>query len=104
MSLGLLSSASLERTPEELCAGEYAASGPFVIDEVVPSQSVTVVRRDGYDWAPARAAHEGEAWLDAGLYALAHPPARRAAPPLWDGYAAARIIDTLLGVPVEVAA
>lgn len=65
MSLGLLSSASLERTPEELCAGEYAASGPFVIDEVVPSQSVTVVRRDGYDWAPARAAHEGEAWLDA---------------------------------------
>jgi len=65
MSLGLLSSASLERTPEELCAGEYAASGPFVIDEVVPSQSVTVVRRDGYDWAPARAVHEGEAWLDA---------------------------------------
>jgi len=65
MSLGLLSSASLERTPEELCAGEYAASGPFVVDEVVPSQSVTVVRRDGYDWAPARAAHEGEAWLDA---------------------------------------
>jgi UDP-N-acetylglucosamine 2-epimerase (non-hydrolysing) len=42
--------------------------------------------------------------IDAGLYALAHPPARRAAPPLWDGHAAARIIDTLLGVPVEVAA
>ena len=42
--------------------------------------------------------------IDAALFALAHPPTRRAAPPLWDGYAAARIIDTLLGVPVEVAA
>jgi len=42
--------------------------------------------------------------VDAAIYALAHPPARRAAPPLWDGYAAARIIDTLLGVRVEVAA
>lgn len=65
MSLGLLSTASLERTPEELCAGDYAASGPFVVDEFVPAQSVSLSRRDGYDWAPARAAHEGEAWLDA---------------------------------------
>jgi UDP-N-acetylglucosamine 2-epimerase (non-hydrolysing) len=42
--------------------------------------------------------------IDATLFALAHPPAQRPAPPLWDGYASARIIDALLGVPVEVAA
>ena len=42
--------------------------------------------------------------IDAALFALGHPPARRPAPPLWDGYAAARIVDTLLGVPVEAAA
>ena len=42
--------------------------------------------------------------IDAALFALAHPPARSAAPPLWDGHASARIVDTLLGVSVELAA
>ncbi|ACZ23329.1 ABC-type dipeptide transport system, periplasmic component [Sanguibacter keddieii DSM 10542] len=64
MSLGLLSSASLDKTPEELCTGAYAASGPFVIDSYEPSTSVVITRRDGYDWAPGRAAHTGDAYLD----------------------------------------
>lgn len=64
MSLGLLSSASLDKTPEELCTGDYAASGPFVIDSYEPSTSVVITRRDGYDWAPGRAAHTGDAYLD----------------------------------------
>jgi UDP-N-acetylglucosamine 2-epimerase (non-hydrolysing) len=42
--------------------------------------------------------------IDAALFALAHPPAPRPAPALWDGHASARIVDTLLAVPVEVAA
>jgi UDP-N-acetylglucosamine 2-epimerase (non-hydrolysing) len=42
--------------------------------------------------------------IDAALFALANPPGRRPAPPLWDGYAAARIVDALLGVSMEVAA
>jgi UDP-N-acetylglucosamine 2-epimerase (non-hydrolysing) len=42
--------------------------------------------------------------IDAALFALAHPPAPAAAPPLWDGYASARIIDTVLGVSMELAA
>jgi UDP-N-acetylglucosamine 2-epimerase (non-hydrolysing) len=42
--------------------------------------------------------------IDAALFALAHPPARISPPPLWDGHASARIVDTLLSVPAEVAA
>ncbi|MEL7974854.1 ABC transporter substrate-binding protein [Isoptericola sp. F-RaC21] len=64
MSLGLLSSASLEKSPEELCAGDYAASGPFVLESFTPGSSAVVTRREGYDWAPARAEHTGEAYLD----------------------------------------
>jgi len=64
MSLGLLSSESLAKTPEELCTGQYAASGPFTIESYEPSTSVAIVRRERYDWAPARAAHTGDAYLD----------------------------------------
>jgi len=64
MSLGLLSSASLDKSPEDLCTGDYAASGPFVVDSYEPSTSVVITRRDGYDWAPGRAAHTGDAYLD----------------------------------------
>jgi UDP-N-acetylglucosamine 2-epimerase (non-hydrolysing) len=42
--------------------------------------------------------------VDEGLFALAHRGPTPTAPPLWDGYAAARIVDTLLGAAVEVAA
>ena len=42
--------------------------------------------------------------VDEGLRALAHPPTPQAPPPLWDGYAAARIVDVLLGVAIEAAA
>ena len=39
-----------------------------------------------------------------GLRALAHPPTPQPPPPFWDGYAARRIVDVLLGVAVEAAA
>jgi UDP-N-acetylglucosamine 2-epimerase (non-hydrolysing) len=42
--------------------------------------------------------------VDEGLRALEHPPVPQAPPPLWDGYAAARIVDVLLGVAIEAAA
>jgi UDP-N-acetylglucosamine 2-epimerase (non-hydrolysing) len=42
--------------------------------------------------------------VEEGLRALAHPPLPQAPPPLWDGYAAARIVDVLLGVAIEAAA
>jgi UDP-N-acetylglucosamine 2-epimerase (non-hydrolysing) len=42
--------------------------------------------------------------VDEGLRALEDPPMPQAPPPLWDGYAAARIVDVLLGVAIEAAA
>jgi hypothetical protein len=47
--------------------------------------------------APRRIVQEG-------LRALEHPPIPQAPPPLWDGRAAARIVDVLLGVAVEAVA
>jgi UDP-N-acetylglucosamine 2-epimerase (non-hydrolysing) len=42
--------------------------------------------------------------VEEGRRALARPPAPQAPPPLWDGYAAPRIVDVLLGVAIEAAA
>ncbi len=42
--------------------------------------------------------------VDEGVRALEHPPMPQAPPPLWDGYASARIVDVLLGVAIEAAA
>jgi UDP-N-acetylglucosamine 2-epimerase (non-hydrolysing) len=42
--------------------------------------------------------------VEEGRDALAHPPSPQTPPPLWDGYAAARIVDVLLGVAIEAAA
>jgi UDP-N-acetylglucosamine 2-epimerase (non-hydrolysing) len=42
--------------------------------------------------------------VEEGLFALSHPVPTPTPPPLWDGYAAARIVDALLGAAVEAAA
>ncbi len=42
--------------------------------------------------------------VEEGLRTLEHPPTPQTPPPLWDGYAAARIVDVLLGVAIEAAA
>ncbi|MEE6274276.1 ABC transporter substrate-binding protein [Georgenia sp. MJ206] len=64
ITLGLLSPATLALTPEERCAGDLIGSGPFVIDSYVPDESITLTKREGYDWPSALAQHEGEAYLD----------------------------------------
>ena len=42
--------------------------------------------------------------VDEALRVLDHPIAPQAPPPLWDGHAATRIVDVLLGVAIEAAA
>ena len=42
--------------------------------------------------------------VDEGVRTLEHPPTPQTPPPLWDGYAAVRIVDVLLGVAIEAAA
>ncbi|MGO2792468.1 ABC transporter substrate-binding protein [Microbacterium gubbeenense] len=43
-------------------------TGPFVIDEWIPGQSVSFSARDDYDWAPGYAAHTGRAHVDEAVY------------------------------------
>lgn len=62
---GLISPADLKaKTPEQLCAGDYAGSGPFVLDNLVENQEVDLVKRTGYDSPSSLAKHEGDAYLD----------------------------------------
>lgn len=64
---GLLSPETLDRTLEELGAGnatEIVGSGPFVITDEKLGTELTLEAREGYDWAPPSSAHQGRAYLD----------------------------------------
>ncbi|WP_454048589.1 ABC transporter substrate-binding protein [Cellulomonas sp. Marseille-Q8402] len=63
-SLGLLSPASAELTPEERCAGDYVGSGPFAVDSYTPDQEVVLTRVPGYAWGSEANDHTGAAYLD----------------------------------------
>lgn len=63
-SLGLLSPASADLTPEERCAGDYVGSGPFQVDSYTQDQEIVLSRVDGYDWSSEADEHTGEAYLD----------------------------------------
>lgn len=64
---GLLSPATLDRSIEDLGAGNAAAvvgSGPFVITDEKLGTELTLEARDDYDWAPPASEHQGRAYLD----------------------------------------
>lgn len=63
-TLGIISPESAEKTPEERCAGDYAGTGPFVLDEYSQGQGATFSARSEYDWASELASHEGAPYLD----------------------------------------
>jgi peptide/nickel transport system substrate-binding protein len=62
-SLGILAPASVALSDDERCAG-VVGSGPFVLDTYVRDQSITYVKRAGYDWGSSLWEHAGEAYLD----------------------------------------
>ncbi|WP_406289611.1 ABC transporter substrate-binding protein [Embleya sp. NBC_00896] len=64
MSLGLLSPATLAKTPEQRCQGDLVGSGPFTLRSYKPNQSVELAKRAGYVWGSSLFAHPGEAYLD----------------------------------------
>jgi peptide/nickel transport system substrate-binding protein len=64
IAMGMVSSATAAMTAEERCAAGIVGTGPFVLESYAANDSTVLAKRDGYDWAPPSAAHEGEAYLD----------------------------------------
>ncbi|MEU4085167.1 ABC transporter substrate-binding protein [Streptomyces aureus] len=63
-SLGIESSASVKRSPQQKCSDGVVGSGPFVLKRYVQNQSITLAKRKGYAWGSSRWAKKGEAYLD----------------------------------------
>ncbi|WP_329352731.1 ABC transporter substrate-binding protein [Streptomyces sp. NBC_01261] len=63
-SLGIESSASVQRTPQQKCSQGVVGSGPFTLKSYVQNQSITLARRTGYDWGSSLWSKKGEAYLD----------------------------------------
>jgi peptide/nickel transport system substrate-binding protein len=63
-SLGIESAATVRKTPQERCSQGVVASGPFVLSQYVPNQSVTLTKRSGYAWGSSLWSKKGEAYLD----------------------------------------
>ena len=63
-SMGILSPASYERSPEERCTVGNASTAAYEVEEFVPFESITFVARPDYVATSERASHEGAAYLD----------------------------------------
>ncbi|ULR90019.1 ABC transporter substrate-binding protein [Comamonas sp. B21-038] len=63
---GILSQQQIEQDPKSL-ATKLIGTGPFKFDSWVKGQSLTYVRNDDYQWAPAQF-HAGAAYLDSVKY------------------------------------
>ncbi|MET9090267.1 ABC transporter substrate-binding protein [Streptomyces sp. NPDC004237] len=63
-SLGIESSASVKRSPQQKCSDGVVGSGPFVLKQYVQNQSVTLDRRSGYAWGSSLWSKKGAAYLD----------------------------------------
>ncbi|MFG3292085.1 ABC transporter substrate-binding protein [Streptomyces sp. NPDC048179] len=63
-SLGIESSASVRKSPQQKCSDGVVGSGPFVLKQYVQNQSVTLDRRSGYAWGSSLWSKKGAAYLD----------------------------------------
>ncbi|MEV5840618.1 ABC transporter substrate-binding protein [Streptomyces sp. NPDC051985] len=63
-SLGIESSASVRKSPQQRCSDGVVGSGPFVLKQYVQNQSVTLDRRSGYAWGSSLWSKKGAAYLD----------------------------------------
>ncbi|MFJ8113552.1 ABC transporter substrate-binding protein [Streptomyces sp. NPDC096132] len=63
-SLGIESSASVKKSPQEKCSDGVVGSGPFVLKNYVQNQSITLAKRAGYAWGSSLWSKKGEAYLD----------------------------------------
>ncbi|MDG4663807.1 ABC transporter substrate-binding protein [Mycobacterium sp. 236(2023)] len=64
-TLGMLSPAALQASPEARCNGEgLIGSGSFVVESRVKDASTVLTKRTGYNWPSGFADHAGDAYLD----------------------------------------
>jgi peptide/nickel transport system substrate-binding protein len=63
-TLGILSPKSYQQTPAKRALGKFWGSGPFVLDEYVPQQSVVLSKRTLYDWGSSISSNRGAAYID----------------------------------------
>ncbi|MFO7689150.1 MAG: ABC transporter substrate-binding protein, partial [Cryobacterium sp.] len=61
--LGMQSPTALERGQDENCLAPVG-TGPFIVDNWVKQNAVSLLRNDDYTSPPADAAHDGPAYLD----------------------------------------
>lgn len=62
--LAILAPATLKATLEDRCANGVIGSGPFVIEDIKYNESVTLNRREDYNWGSAIFKHQGPAYLE----------------------------------------
>ncbi|MGW0578441.1 ABC transporter substrate-binding protein [Streptomyces sp. NPDC002920] len=63
-SLGIESSASVKKNPQDKCSQGVVGSGPFVLKQYVQNQSITLAKRAKYAWGSSLWSKKGEAYLD----------------------------------------
>ncbi|MEU5704158.1 ABC transporter substrate-binding protein [Streptomyces aurantiacus] len=63
-SLGIESSASVKKSPQEKCSKGVIGSGPFVLKSYVQNRSVNLAKRTKYAWGSSLWTKKGEAYLD----------------------------------------
>ncbi|WP_263996511.1 ABC transporter substrate-binding protein [Mycobacterium yunnanensis] len=62
---GLVADATIDASKEQQSViTNLIGSGPFYAQSEVPDKKIVLAKRRGYDWAPATAPHQGEAYLD----------------------------------------
>ncbi|GAA5066241.1 ABC transporter substrate-binding protein [Nocardia callitridis] len=62
---GLVADQTIDASKEvQSIATNLIGSGPFYVESEIPSKKVVLAKRRGYNWAPATAPHQGEAYLD----------------------------------------
>jgi peptide/nickel transport system substrate-binding protein len=62
-SLGIESSASVKKSPQQKCSQGVAGSGPFTLQSYVQNQSITLAKRAKYAWGSSLWTKKGEAYL-----------------------------------------
>lgn len=75
--LGMASPTAVERWGAEYQLHQVG-TGPFIFQEYLPNDHLTLVRNPDYDWAPSVYQHDGPAYLDEVVFKFYVDPAVRA--------------------------